>query len=47
MNIFHEIAFINDSAVDYALRKEQHTVSSDFALDEMLNHDRYCKHPSG
>jgi len=47
MILFHKVAFINGSSVNYSLGKEQHAFSSDFALDEFFKHDGYCKSPSG
>jgi hypothetical protein len=47
MILLQKGAFINSSSVNYSLGEEQHAFSSDFTLDEFLNHDGYCKSPSG
>jgi hypothetical protein len=47
MNLFHKTAFNNRFAVDYSLRNEQQTFSSKLVQDELLNHNRYSKCPSG
>jgi len=47
MNRFHKTAFNNRFAVDNSLRNEQQAFSSKLVQDELLNHDRYSKCPSG
>jgi hypothetical protein len=47
MSFLNILAIYSGSAEDFVLLKAQFAFSSKLALDEILNHDRNSKHPSG